>query len=335
MKLKFFIFLSFFIFISCENQNTPYYRNPSKPVEKRVRDLLSRMTLEEKADMLAGKDFWSFKGIDRLGVPSIHVTDCGHGVTVINNESGEGKGCASCFPTGVGQAATWNEEIVFEIGKALAEETKTLGSNVLLGPMVNIHRSPLGGRNYETYSEDPYLTGKMASALIKGIQSVNVGACIKAFAVNNQQTNQSNLNVELSERALREIYLPGFKIPIDEADPWGLMTSYNKVEGTYTGEKKEFITDIIKQEWGYKGFIVSDWRGVHSTRSIDAGLDIEMPGPGKFLIKENIIKAIDDKILTEKELDDRVARILRNLVLTKVLDQNYDSVRKVFDLKLL
>jgi beta-glucosidase len=333
MKLKFLVIFFGSLLIGCTDQNVPVYRNPVKPVEKRVRNLISLMTLEEKADMLTGKDMWHFKGIERLGIPSIQVTDCGHGVTVIINEAGQGTGtgCASCFPTGVGQAASWSEETVFAIGKAIAEETKTLGSHVLLGPMVNIHRTPLGGRNYETYSEDPYLTGKMASAFVKGIQSVNIGACIKAFAVNNQQTNQSNLSVELSERALREIYLPGFKIPIDEADPWGLMTSYNKVAGIYTGEKKQFITDIIKKEWGYNGFVVSDWRGVHSTASIDAGLDIEMPGPGKFMTKDNVLKAINDKTITEEELDDRVARIIRNLVLTKVLDWNYDGTRNQFN----
>jgi beta-glucosidase len=331
MRIKFLVLLSFSALIACTNQENPVYLNPEKSVEKRVKNLISLMTLEEKASMLTGKDFWHFKGIDRLGVPSIQVTDCGHGVTVIINESGDVTGCASCFPTAVGQAATWNEEIVSEVGKAIAEETKTLGSHVLLGPMVNIHRSPLGGRNYETYSEDPHLTGKMAAAFVKGIQSVNIGACIKAFAVNNQQTNQSNLSVELSERALREIYLPGFKIPIDEADPWGLMTSYNKVGGIHTGEKKQFITDIIKEEWGYNGFIVSDWRGVHSKVSIDAGLDIEMPGPGNYMTKDNIIQAIKDKTFSEEELNDRVTRILRNLVLVKVLDPDYENAREIFN----
>ena len=331
MKSKYFVFLLGSLLMGCTNQKVPVYRDPDKPVERRVRDLIRLMTLEEKADMLAGKDFWHFKGNERLGIPAIQVTDCGHGVTVIIDETGAGTGCASCFPTGVGQASTWSEETVSEIGKAIAEEAKALGSNVLLGPMVNIHRSPLGGRNYETYSEDPYLTGKMASAFIKGVQSVNVGACIKAFAVNNQQTNQSNLSVEISERALREIYLPGFKIPIDEADPWGLMTSYNKVGGIYTGEKKQFIKDIIKNEWDYKGFVVSDWRGVHSTASIVAGLDIEMPGPGKFMTKDNILKSIKNKIISEEELDNRVARILRNLVLSKVLDPDFESQRNEFN----
>lgn len=331
MKTILITILFFCIFPGCKREEIPIYRNPDKSVEARVQNLLSLMTLEEKADMLAGKDMWHFKGLERLGVPAIQVTDCGHGVTVIMDETGDWTGCASCFPTGVGQAASWNEEIEFEIGKAIAEETRALGSAILLAPMVNIHRGPLGGRNYETYSEDPYLTGRMASAFIKGVQSVDIGACIKAFAVNNQQTNQSNLNVELSERALREIYLQGFRIPVMEAKPWALMTSYNKVTGEHTGEKKQFITDIVKKEWNFEGLVVSDWRGVHSTKSIDAGLDIEMPGPGKFMLKENILEAVKNLSLTEEELNDRIARILRALVKTKVLDMDYKGPQKEFD----
>ena len=331
LNLLVLIVLSGLMFQNCDQQKYPLYQNPHKSVNDRVENLLSLLTIEEKADFMTGKDMWHFKGVERLGIPSIQVTDCGHGVTVIINESGSQGGCSTCFPSGVGQAATWNEELEYEIGKAIAWETKILGSTILLAPMVNIHRTPLGGRNYETYSEDPYLTGMMASSFIKGVQSENVGACIKAVAVNNQQTNQSNLNVILSERALREIYLPGFQIPIKEAKPWAVMMSYNKVTGDYTGEKKHLISDIIKNEWKYEGFIVSDWRGVHSTKSIDAGLDVEMPGPGKFMTRENILQAIKDKTLSTKELDDRAGRILRALVLTKVLDFDYKSARAEWD----
>ena len=314
------------VFSSCNNSDTPVYRDPEKPLEERVQNLISIMTLEEKADLLAGKDMWHFRGVERLGVPSIQVTDCGHGVTVIIDETGSSVGCSSCFPTGVGQAATWSEEVEYEIGKALGYETKALGSSILLGPMVNIHRTPLGGRNYETYSEDPYLTGKLAASFIKGIQSQDVGACIKAMAANNQQTNQSNLDVVVSERALHEIYFPAFKIAMEEAKPWAVMTSYNKLNGQYTGEKKWMIDDIIKNQWKYEGLVVSDWRGVHSLKSIDARLDIEMPGPGKFLTQKNILAAISDKSLLESELNDRVSRILRALIQTKKMDKDYKNV---------
>ncbi len=325
--ITFLLLLFIFFFSNCSNQKYPAYRDPNKPVEQRVSDLLSRMTLEEKAELLAGKDMWHFRGIERLGIPSIQVTDCGHGVTVILDESGSSVGCATCFPTGVGQAATWSEEMEYEIGKALGYETKALGSSILLAPMVNIHRTPLGGRNYETYSEDPYLTGKLASSFIKGVQSEDVGACIKAMVANNQQTDQSNLDVIVSERALQEIYFPEFRIPMAEAKPWAVMTSYNKVNGDYSAEKKWLITDIIKNQWKYNGIVVSDWRGVHSTRSIEAGLDIEMPGPGKFMTQKNILQAVKDKVITETDLNDRVARILRALIKTKKLDQDYkDSI---------
>lgn len=322
----FIVFLSL-ILSGCNNQKSYIYRDPKEPIEVRVQNLLSLMTLDEKADLLAGKDMWHFRGVERLGIPSIQVTDCGHGVTVIFDESGSSVGCASCFPTGVGQAATWSEEVEYEIGKALGSEAKTLGSSILLAPMVNIHRTPLGGRNYETYSEDPYLTGMMASSFIKGVQSEDVGACIKAMAANNQQTNQSNLNVVVSERALQEIYYPGFRIAMKEAKPWAVMTSYNKLNGDYTGEKKELISDLIKDQWKYEGLVVSDWRGVHTTKSINARLDIEMPGPGKFMTQKNVLQAIKDKSLTETELNDRVVRILRALIKTKMLDQDYKRIR--------
>lgn len=322
-----FIVLLSIIFSGCNNQKASFFRNPNKPIEARVNNLLELMTIEEKADLLAGKDMWHFRGVERLGVPSIQVTDCGHGITVIFDETGSSVGCASCFPTGVGQAATWNEEVEYEIGKALGSEAKALGSSILLAPMVNIHRTPLGGRNYETYSEDPYLTGMMASSFIKGVQSEDVGACIKAMAANNQQTNQSNLNVVVSERALQEIYYPGFKIPMMQAKPWAVMTSYNKLNGQYSGEKKELIADIIKNDWKFDGLVVSDWRGVHTTKSIDARLDIEMPGPGKFMTQKNILQALKDKTLKEVELNDRVARILRALIKTKMLDQGYKSIK--------
>ena len=311
---------------ACQSAEIAVYKDPSKPLENRVQNLLSLMTLEEKADLLAGKDMWHFRGVERLGIPSIQVTDCGHGVTVIFDETGSTIGCASCFPTGVGQAATWSEEVEYQIGKALGYETKALGSSILLGPMINIHRTPLGGRNYETYSEDPYLTGILASSFIKGIQSNNVGACIKAMAANNQQTNQSNLDVIVSERALQEIYFPGFRIAMKDAKPWAVMTSYNKLNGQYAGEKKWMMDEIIKRDWNYQGLVVSDWRGVHSTNSIDARLDIEMPGPGKFLTQKNILQAIQEKLLTEAELNDRVARILRALIQTKKLDEGYKNI---------
>jgi beta-glucosidase len=299
--------------------SNPVYMDPNVPVEQRVQDLLSRLTLEEKAGFMSGKDMWFMKSVERLGIPSVQVTDCGHGVTVILDEHGRYTGCATCFPTAVAQAASWDRKLVYEIGSAIARETRDLGSAILLAPMVNIHRTPLNGRNYETYSEDPFLAGTLASSFIKGVQSEHIGAVIKAMTANNQQTNQQNLNVEMSERALREIYLPAFKIPILDANPWGVMTAYNGLNGHPTCASKYLISTILKQEWDYNGFVVSDWRSVKGSESITAGLDIEMPGPGKFMATKDILNAISQGMLTEAELDDRVSRYLRALIKSGLL----------------
>jgi beta-glucosidase len=298
------------------------YTDPNASVEQRVRDLLGRLTLEEKAGFMAGKNMWFMKGVERLGIPSIQVTDCGHGVTVILDEGGRYTGCATCFPTAVAQAASWDRKLVYEIGGAIAREARDLGSAILLAPMVNIHRTPLNGRNYETYSEDPFLAGTLASSFIKGVQSEHIGAVIKAMTANNQQTNQQHLDVQVSERALREIYLPAFKIPVLEANPWGVMTAYNSLNGHPTCASKHLILTILKGQWRYDGFVVSDWRSVQGSDSITAGLDIEMPGPGRFMATKDILKAVAEGMLTEDELNDRVSRYLRALVKSRLLDSD-------------
>lgn len=275
-------------------------------VKARVAELLGKMSADEKADLLTGVDMWYFKGVERLGVPSMKVTDCGHGVTLTADADRR----ATCFPTAVGQASTWNRELICEMGEAMGREVRALGFSMLLGPMVNIHRLPLGGRNYETYSEDPFLAGKLAAALIRGVQSQGVGACIKGFAANNQQAEQTTTSAEIDERTLREIYCPPFYIPIRENAPYAVMTSYNSVNGFHTSESPHLIRDIIKGDWAYDGVMLSDWRGVHSTAAIAAGLDLEMPGPGKYLTKENVLKAIEQGEMDEAELDDRARRVL-------------------------
>ena len=276
-------------------------------VKARVTDLLGRMTLEEKADMLTGVDMWHFKSVERLGVKTMRVTDCGHGVTLTGDDRLVN---GTCFPTAVGQASTWNRDLIREMGQALGREVRALGYAMLLGPMVNIHRFPLGGRNYETYSEDPFLAGSLASALISGIQSQGVGACIKGFTANNQQADQTTTSAEIDERTLREIYCPAFRIPVQLDPPCAIMGCYNLVNGEHTSENAHLIRDIIKGDWGYEGVVLSDWRGVHSTASIGAGLDLEMPGPGKWLTKENVLEAVEDGTLDKAELDDRAGRIL-------------------------
>ena len=302
------------------------YTDPNASVEQRVQDLLGRLTLEEKAGFMSGKNMWFMKGVERLGIPSVQVTDCGHGVTVILDEGGRYSGCATCFPTAVAQAASWDTNLVYEIGSAIAREARDLGSAILLAPMVNIHRTPLNGRNYETYSEDPFLAGALASSFIKGVQSEHIGAVIKAMTANNQQTNQQHLNVEVPERALREIYLPAFKIPVLDANPWGVMTAYNGLNGHPTCASRHLISTILKKEWRYDGFVVSDWRSVQGSASITAGLDIEMPGPGRFMATRDVLNAVAQGNLTEDELNDRVSRYLRALVKSRLLDRDHPKL---------
>jgi len=314
------LILMMLTFSGClKNKSLPYL-DPDNPTGVRVENILSLMNLEEKADFLTGKDMWHLEGVGRLDIPSILVTDCGHGVTVVLDEDGNNSGCATCFPSAVGQASTWNRDLVKQIGAAIGRETRAMGASVLLAPMVNIHRSPLGGRNYETYSEDPYLTGIMASSFIRGVQSGHVGAVIKAFTANNQQAYQSQHSVEVSERALREIYLSAFRIAVNKSSPWGLMTSYNKVNGSYTSANKHLIRDIIKTEWQYPGFVVSDWRGTHAMDALYAGLDLEMPGPGKVLTADAVLEEIRTGRFTEEELDERVGRLLAAIVKSKSLE---------------
>ncbi|MFO7933443.1 MAG: glycoside hydrolase family 3 C-terminal domain-containing protein [Bacteroidales bacterium] len=315
------------ILCGCNQRTNHTWQDPGLPVEERVEDLLDHLTLEEKLGFLTGKDMWHFKGVERLGIPAIQVTDCGHGITVVLDEQGHNTGCATCFPTAVGQASTWNRELIRKTGAALGREARYLGSSIILAPMVNIHRTPLGGRNYETYSEDPYLAGKLASSLIKGIQSEHIGAVIKAVTANNQQTYQGSHSVEVSERALREIYLPAFRMAVSDARPRGIMTSYNKVNGVYTSASKHLISDIIKNEWQYKGFVVSDWRGTHGIEALSAGLDIEMPGPGKILTREAVLNEMEHGRFTEEELDDRVRRILRAIVKSMATVKENDQIR--------
>lgn len=296
------------------------YQDAKKPLNERVDDLIKRLTLEEKATLFAGKDMWHFNGVERLGIPPIEMTDCGHGITVILDENGNYIGCATCFPTAVAQAATWNREIITELGSALGREARATGSTLLLAPMVNIHRSPLGGRNYEAFSEDPVLSGKMAAAFIKGVQSENIAACIKAIAANNQQTEQQGLIAEIPERALREIYMRTFEIAIKEANPWAVMTAYNGVNGFPSVENKHLVTDILRNEWNYKGFVVSDWRSVKSIASLYAGVDMEMPGPGKFMRQQDILNEIKSERLSEVNLNSKLKGLLRLFIQTRLLD---------------
>jgi beta-glucosidase len=265
-------------------------------------EVLAQLTRDEKFLLLSGRDDWHIGGIDRLGLPRMRMSDCGHGVTL----AAPPYGSATCLPTSVGMASTWNEDVLFAAGELLGRETLGKGCGLLLGPMVNLHRVPLGGRNYETFSEDPLLSGKLAAALVRGVQATGAGACVKAAACNNQQHQQHSTSVEVSERPLRELYLRAFEIVVREARPWALMTSYNDLRGHQTSEDPHLLTTIFRNDWGFTGMIVSDWRAVRSTQALTAGLNLEMPGPGKQLNAEKLRPLLDSGQLSERQLDDAV-----------------------------
>lgn len=282
--------------------------------QSRIETLISQMTLEEKVALLAGKDGGETKPIPRLGIPSLKVID---------GPAGVGWGHkAICFPCGVALGATWNPAAVEEIGKALGRETRAAGRHVLLAPCVNIQRTPLAGRNFESFSEDPYLAGIMAVAYVRGIQSEGVGTSLKHYACNNQEWERGTINVEVDERALREIYLPHFERVVREADPWTVMAAYNKVRGEHCTANRYLLTDILKTEWKYQGVVVSDWGAVHGTVDCAlAGLDLEMPGPGQFFAQP-LIDAVKRGDVPEEVIDDKVRRLLRLLERAGLLDKN-------------
>lgn len=280
------------------------------------------MTLEEKAAILSGKNVWETRNIDRLSIPSIFLADGPHGVRRQASE-GDHLGLnpslpATCFPTAAAVANSWDEALCEEIGNALGEEASAQGVNVLLGPGLNIKRSPLCGRNFEYFSEDPYQAGKMAAAYVKGIQSQGVYACPKHYAVNSQELRRMSMNAVLDERTLREIYLEGFEIAVKEGGAKSIMTSYNEVNGTYANENKHLLQDILRKEWGFDGIVITDWGGSNDhVKGIAAGSNLEMPSPGLDSARQ-VIKAVKEGRLTMEELDTTVDDLLEAVLhLTK------------------
>ncbi len=277
-------------------------------------DIIEKMTLEEKAAFLSGKGEWNTRDIPRLNIPSVYCADGPHG---IRKQAGAGDHLglneslpATCFPTAATIANSWDEELGKEIGKALGEEASVLDVQVLLGPGLNIKRSPFCGRNFEYFSEDPYLAGKMAASYIRGIQSQGVYACPKHFAVNSQELRRMAMNSVLDERTLREIYLTGFEIAVKEGGAKATMTSYNQVNGTYANENKHLLLDILRKDWGFDGIVITDWGGSNDhVKGVQAQSNLEMPTPGLDSARQ-IAAAIQDGNLTMEELDICVDSLL-------------------------
>lgn len=279
-----------------------------------IQNLISQMTLEEKAGMCSGADFWKLKCVERLGIPQVMVTDGPHGVRK-QAEAADHLGInesekAICFPAGCATASSFDRDLIRRQGELLGQECQAMNVSTILGPAMNIKRSPLCGRNFEYYSEDPYVSTEIAAALIEGVQSKNVGTSVKHFVANNQEKRRMTNSSDADERTLREIYLASFEGAIKKAKPWTVMSSYNRINGEFVGDNKEYLTDILRKEWGFDGYVVSDWGAVNDRiSSLAAGLDLEMP-PGDYENDRLIVKAVQEGKLDESVVDQACERIL-------------------------
>ncbi|KAL3482915.1 beta-glucosidase B [Aspergillus germanicus] len=283
-----------------------------------VESILSTLTLEEKISLLAGSSAWLSAAIPEKGVPYIKFTDGPNGARGINIEGGK---TAACFPAACSVAATFDVDVARRVGVALGEETLTKGAHCLLGPTVCIHRHPLGGRNFESFSEDPFLSGHMAVANIQGLQSTGVSATVKHFAVNEQETQRLNVNAVVGERALREIYLKPFEIVVKHANPWALMTAYNKINGHHADSNEFLLNKVLRGDWSWDGLVISDWGGVNSTaEAINAGVDLEMPGPPRWRKVPDVLAAIKAGAISEATVNERARRVLRFLEQVKCFE---------------
>ncbi|RRD94034.1 glycosyl hydrolase [Clostridiales bacterium COT073_COT-073] len=282
--------------------------------KEEIQNLIAQMTLEEKAGMCSGANFWQLKSVERLGIPSVKVTDGPHGLRAQDEQAdhlGINKSIkAVCFPTGCALASSFDRKLLKKVGTAIGQECQAEDISVILGPAMNIKRSPLCGRNFEYYSEDPLVTSEMAAALTEGVQSQNVGVSMKHFLANNQEKRRMTNSSKVDERTLREIYLAAFEEAVKQAKPWTVMNSYNRINGTYVGESKEYLTDILRDEWGFDGYVMSDWGAVNDrVEALKAGMDLEMPASGG-INDALIVKAVQDGSLDEKIVDQACERIL-------------------------
>jgi beta-glucosidase len=279
-----------------------------------VCETVSQLTLEEKASLCSGQSFWHLKSVERLGIPSIMITDGPHGLRKqpggADDDVSAESTPATCFPTASALAATWNRGLVYQVGVALAEECLQEEVSVILGPGANIKRSPLCGRNFEYFSEDPYLSGEIAASHINGVQSQGVGTSLKHYVANNQETRRMTIDTLVDERTLREIYLAGYEMAVKAAQPWTVMCAYNRINGTYASDHKVLLHDVLREEWGYEGLVVTDWGAMNErVTALQAGCDLEMPGVANGN-DAKIVAAVRSGELDEGVLDRTAARVL-------------------------
>jgi beta-glucosidase len=285
----------------------------------KARSLVAQMTLEEKATLLSGDGWWKTHSIPRLGIPSIMMTDGPHGLRKVAGGGISTSVPATCFPTASALASSWNTDLLSSVGVALAREAQSNDVQIILGPGVNMKRSPLGGRNFEYFSEDPFLTGKLATAYIKGVQSQGIGTSLKHFAANNQEFERMVTSSILNDRTLHEIYFPAFEFAVIDAEPWSVMCAYNKVNGIQASEHKFLLKEVLRDQWGFKGFVVSDWGAVNDrVQGLKAGLHLEMPGSGDYNRKK-IIAEVESKSIEVAQLDQIVSELLAVILLASDL----------------
>ncbi|MDH6265435.1 beta-glucosidase [Rhizobium sp. SG_E_25_P2] len=295
-----------------------------------IEALVDAMTLEEQVSLLSGADFWTTVPVERLGIPKIKVSDGPNGARGAGSLVGGVK--AACFPAAISLGATWNVALAQRMGAALAGQTKSKGASVLLAPTVNIHRSGLNGRNFECYSEDPALTSALAVAYINGLQNNGVAATIKHFAANESEIERQTMSSDVDERTLREIYLPPFEAAVKQAGVKAVMSSYNRLNGTYTSEHGWLLTQVLRQEWGFDGIVMSDWFGSHSTaETVNAGLDLEMPGPTRDR-GDKLIQAVRDSAVKPETVRQSALRMLRLMQWVGALDAAPDLSESELDL---
>lgn len=297
-----------------DRAGTPLYKDAKAPLEARVEDLLSRLTLAEKIELMSGGSAFATAPISRLGVPAIHFSDGTNGVRSNDGET------ATVFPTESAIAATWDPAIARAEGEAVGREALAMNVQVMLGPDVNIQRMPIAGRDFETYSEDPYLSGVMGAAYIEGLQSEGVGATVKHFVGNEQELERMRSSSNIDERTLHEIYLAPFRWIVQKADPWAIMLSYNRLNGTYMTENRPLVYGVLEGQWGYKGLVMSDWTAVHSTvAAANSGLDLEMPGPPLYF-GTRLGAAVQHWQVDESMVDEAARRVLRMVIRSGALD---------------
>ena len=343
--------------LSVQAQTTPVYLDETKPIEERIEDALSRMTLEEKVAMIHAQSKFSSPGVERLGIPDVWMTDGPHGIRpeVLWDEWDQANwtndSCVA-FPALTCLAATWNPEMSLLYGKSIGEEARYRKKTVILGPGVNIYRTPLNGRNFEYMGEDPYLASRMVVPYVQGVQQNGVAACVKHFALNNHEVNRHTSNIIVDDRALREIYLPAFKAAVQEGKAWAIMPAYNLYQGQHLCHNERMLNEILKGEWQFDGVTVSDWGGTHDTeQAIKNGLDMEFGtwtngltagasnAYDNYYMAFPYLKMIKEGKVGTKELDDKVRRVLRLIYRTEMnrnrpwgsmnTDEHYEAARRI------